>query len=156
MQTNGEPTPPGIIRLWRTRSTVTASRAGHGIPQSRSTNSRSVLSRPEEMRGSGAADIRDGLRRIEVMFDRFDDIAAQTSDAANFDEAQLWAEDCVRWLALAGGRGATASHNRGLANVHRRFAELSLSSETTSGYRVSSSPGCALLPHLIRLAAICT
>ena len=37
------------------------------------------------------------------MFDRFDDIAAQTSDAAILDEAQLRAEDCVRWLALAGG-----------------------------------------------------
>jgi rubrerythrin len=65
--------------------------------------SRSVLSKPEEMRGSGPADIRDGLRRIEVMFDRFDDIAAQTGDAAILDEAQLRAEDCVRWLALAGG-----------------------------------------------------
>jgi rubrerythrin len=65
--------------------------------------SRSVLSRPEKLPGSRPADIRDGLRRIEVMFDRLDDIAAQTSDAAILDEAQLRAEDCVRWLALAVG-----------------------------------------------------
>jgi rubrerythrin len=56
-----------------------------------------------ELPGGSPADIRDGLRRIEQMFDRFDDIAAQTGDAAILGEAQLRAEDCVRWLALAGG-----------------------------------------------------
>lgn len=64
--------------------------------------SRGMLSEPGELPGSSPADIRDGLRRIEVMFDRFDDIAARTGDAAILDEAQLRAEDCVRWLALAG------------------------------------------------------
>jgi rubrerythrin len=49
--------------------------------------SRGVLSEPEVLPGSGPADIRDGLRRIEVMFDRFDDIAPQTGDAAILDEA---------------------------------------------------------------------
>jgi rubrerythrin len=62
----------------------------------------SVPAGSEQVPGS-PADIRDGLRRIEVMFDRFDDIAAQTGDAAILDEAQSRAEDCVRWLALAGG-----------------------------------------------------
>ena len=62
-----------------------------------------VLTGPTDLPGSSTADIRDGLRRIEEMFDRFDDIAAQTGDAAILGQAQLWAEDCVRWLAQVGG-----------------------------------------------------
>ena len=41
-----------------------------------------------------------GSRRCST---EFDDIAAQTGDAAILGQAQLWAEDCVRWLAQVGG-----------------------------------------------------
>jgi rubrerythrin len=47
--------------------------------------------------------IRDGIRRIEVMFDRFCDIAERTSDVGILAEAQRAAESCLRWLALTGG-----------------------------------------------------
>jgi rubrerythrin len=67
---------------------------------------------PASLPGSAPADIRDGLRRIEEMFDRFDDIAALTNDAAILGEAQLRAEDCVRWLALTGGAWRNGLHDR--------------------------------------------
>ena len=51
----------------------------------------------------GLVEVRDGLRLIEVLFERFDDIATQTGDAAILTEAQIAAENCVRWLALVGG-----------------------------------------------------
>jgi hypothetical protein len=55
--------------------------------------------------GAGGADrltVRDGLRLIEVLFDRFDDIVAKSNDATILSEAQHEAALCGRWLALVG------------------------------------------------------
>jgi hypothetical protein len=87
------------------------------------------------------ADVRDGLRRIEEMFDRFDDIAAQTNDAAILGEAQLQAEDCVRWLALTGGAWRNGLPDRDLTlscHCAERSDEASLARGRTR-YGIASS-----------------